>query len=371
MTKGITFISILGIPVLASLLLFACKKNTLEEGVLATYDPSPYQLKFQNNSLPEPILPADNPLTLAKVSLGRRLFYDTKLSLDNSISCGNCHRQEFAFSDNHNFSRGVGTAFGNRHSMTLVNLVYNTNGFFWDGRRQLLRHQSLDPIQNPLEMKEKLENVIHKLNADPIARILFIRSFPNGEINELNISLALEAFMFTLISDDSKFDRYLAGKEQLTESEMRGYNLFTSEYNEFFPEESGGDCFHCHGSSNFQVNIYRNNGLDFDNEFKDFGRENFTKNADNRAQFKTPTLRNIEVSGPYMHDGRFSALEQVIEHYNSGVKLSSTLDGALQASQGTGLFLDEQKKLDLLNFLKSLTDRRFLTNPAFSDPFKK
>jgi cytochrome c peroxidase len=337
---------------------------------LAEYDPTPYNIEFANNSLSEPNLPQDNPLTKAKVEFGRRLFYDKALSFDNSISCANCHHQENAFSDPNPFSRGVGGTLGDRNSMTIVNMAYNTNGFFWDGRKTLLRHQSIDPILNPMEMKETIDRVLNKLSINPVTRIYFIRAFGEGPITEEKIAFALEAFMLTMVSDNSKFDQYLAGKIQLSDSELRGYKLFKQEYNEFFPNESGADCFHCHGSNNFQLNIYRNNGLDFDNEFVDIGREKVTQDANNRAQFKTPTLRNIAVTGPYMHDGRFQTLEQVIDHYNQGIKLSSTLDGALQASQGTGLQLDNQQKTDLINFLHSLTDQQFLTNPKFSDPFK-
>ncbi|MBU2020064.1 MAG: cytochrome-c peroxidase [Bacteroidetes bacterium] len=364
------FIQNLQVVIAVFLLLGACKKSTMSDVRLAEFDPTPYVIDFQNNSLANPNLPLDNPLTIAKVELGRRLFYDRALSLDNSISCATCHRQENAFSDPRPVSRGVGGAMGDRNSMAIVNMAYNTNGFFWDGRQTLLRHQAIDPIMNPVEMKETIDRVINKLNINPINKIFFLRAFGETEITEQQIGFALEAFMLTLVSDDSKFDRYLAGKVQLSDSELRGFNLFKQEYNEFFPDDSGGDCFHCHGSNNFQVNVYRNNGLDFENEFEDLGRENVTKNANNRAQFKAPTLRNIAVSGPYMHDGRFQTLEQVIDHYNNGVKLSSTLDGALQASQGTGLQLNSQEKADIINFLHSLTDHQFLNNPKFSDPFR-
>ena len=171
--------------------------------------------------------------------------------------------------------------------------------------------------------------------------------------------------MFSIVSDNSKYDRYLAGTATLTDSEERGRVLFFAEYNQFFPDISGADCAHCHAGNNFENDLYMNNGLDTDAQFIDFGRENATGNVNDRAKFKIPTLRNIEVTGPYMHDGRFTTLEEVIEHYNNGVQNSSTVDPALLGTTATGLMLDAQDKIDLVNFLKTLTDYTFLNNPEF------
>ncbi len=349
--------------IVLAIALIACKKEVVP--YTAVYDDTPYELQFMNNTLPPVNLPADNPLTVQKVKLGKMLFFENALSLDNSINCGSCHNQSFGFSDPNQFSEGVGGAMGSRQSMAIVNMAWHSNGFFWDGRAELLRHQSLLPIQDPLEMKESLPNVIQKLNGMQIYRDQFIRAFGTSEITSEKISLALESFMLSIVSDNSKYDQYLAETATLTDSEERGRVLFFTEYNQFFPDISGADCVHCHAGNNFENDLYMNNGLDTDAQFVDFGRENATGNVNDRAKFKIPSLRNIEVTGPYMHDGRFTTLEEVVEHYNNGVQNSSTVDPALLGTTATGLMLDAQEKTDLVNFLKTLTDYTFLNNPEY------
>ncbi|MDG1330914.1 MAG: cytochrome c peroxidase [Crocinitomicaceae bacterium] len=336
---------------------------------MVQYNPAPYDLQFVNNTLPTPNLPVDNPLTIEKVKLGRMLFYNKDLSSNGSVSCASCHNQQNAFSDVNKFSVGVNGATGDRQAMAIFNMAWHDNEFFWDGRAHLLRDQSLGPIENPLEMNESLENVILKLSNDPVMRNQFIRAFGSTEITSGKMSLAMENFMMSIISDDSKYDRYLAGLTQLSASEERGRVLFFGEYNEFFPEISGADCAHCHAGNNFENDLYMNNGLDIDAQFIDFGRELVTDLASDRAKFKVTTLRNIAVTPPYMHDGRFQTLEEVVDHYNEGVKNSSTVDPALLGTTSTCLMLDEQEKKDLINFLKTLTDYTMLNNPAYADPF--
>lgn len=347
-------------------LIFSCRKD---DHTISSYDPSPYKINLVNNTLPPPVLPADNPLTIANVELGRMLFYETFLSKDGSISCASCHVQSDGFSDVNQFSSGVDGSLGTRQAMPIFNLAWNKIGFFWDGRADLLRHQSLLPIQDGLEMKETLENVILKLTSDPRYLTQFNRAFGNKEITALKISLALEAFMFSIVSDDSKYDQYKAGKTTLTDSEERGRQLFFTEYNPFFPELSGADCAHCHGGSNFENDQYMNNGLDDQSDILDIGRQKVTGDPLDKGKFKVPSLRNIAVTRPYMHDGRFSTLMEVIDHYNSGVHHSPTTDPALNTTTETGLMLTPEDKLDLVNFLKTLTDQNFLTNPAYSSPF--
>ena len=160
-----------------------------------------------------------------------------------------------------------------------------------------------------------------------------------------------------------------AGEITLNESEERGRQLFFAEYNPFFPDESGADCAHCHGGINFENDQYMNNGLDTDADFTDIGREEVTGLESDRAKFKVPSLRNVAVTPPYMHDGRFSTLEEVVAHYNSGIQSSSTVDPAILNTQSTGLLLTEQDKIDLINFLKTFTDEVFLSNPAYDTPF--
>ena len=175
--------------------------------------------------------------------------------------------------------------------------------------------------------------------------------------------------MNSITSVDSKYDRYLREEDTLSASEERGRVLFFTEYNEFFPAQSGADCAHCHSTRNFGNNRYMNNGLDGTRQITDIGREAVTGLPQDRGKMKVTSLRNIELTPPYMHDGRFNTLEEVIDHYNSGLKSSPTLDPALAMTMGTGLRLDAQDKLDLIAFLKTLTDEVLLTNPDYSDPF--
>lgn len=350
--------------------IVSCREDAKIVEYVATYSTTPYEIVFKNNTLPDLQIPSDNPLTIEKVKLGRMLFYEKRLSRDNTINCASCHIQSDGFSDVNQFSEGVDGAVGGRQAMAIFNMSYHTNQFFWDGRADLLRDQALLPIQDHLEMDETLPNIVSKLMSDTMYLNQFKRAFGTEEINSTRVSLALENFMMSIISEDSKYDRFLAGKATLTPSENRGRILFFGEYNEFFPNVSGADCAHCHAGNNFENDLYMNNGLDTDAEFTDLGREKATNNPNHRAKFKVTSLRNIAVTPPYMHDGRFATLEEVIEHYNSHVENSSTVNPALLGTTSTGLMLDAQEKLDLLNFLKTLTDETFLNNPEYKSPFE-
>ena len=351
--------------ILFSVMLIACTEDV--DPVVIEKDETPFVLDYGN--FPEPVLPADNPLTEQGVELGRMLFYETMLSKDGSQSCASCHNLSDGFSDTLQFSIGVEKMEGKRQAMPIFNMAYHTNDFFWDGRAELLRDQSLKPIEDPLEMNETLENIVAKLSDTPLYKDQFTRVFGSDEITSEKMSLAMEQFMLSVISKDSKYDKFLAGELSLTESEERGRMLFETEYNPFFPEFSGADCLHCHSGFNFENDEYMNNGLDTDADITDTGREKVTMNPMDRAKFKVPSLRNIEVTPPYMHDGRFNTLEEVVDHYNSGIKLSASLDPAIRNTEETGLFLTEQDKADLVNFLKTLTDETFLNNNAYKSPF--
>ena len=348
-------------------LVMACGSEDDTPMEVVEYDDTPYVLSY--GTLPDPQLPADNALTEQKVLLGRMLFYEPNLSKDGSQACASCHLQTDGFSDPNRFSLGVEGLPGNRQAMSVFNMAWHTNAFFWDGRAELLRDQALLPIQDPLEMNETLDNVIAKLSASKQYTDQFIRAFDSPEVTAEKMGLALEQFMLSIISVGSKYDRWLAEEVELTASEERGRQLFITEYNPFFPEFSGADCQHCHSGKNFENDLYMNNGLDTDAEFTDIGREAVTQDPMDRAKFKVPTLRNIELTAPYMHDGRFETLEEVIEHYNSGIKASSTADPTVENTRETGLFLTEQDKQDLLNFLKTLTDEGLSSNPAYQSPF--
>lgn len=354
---------------LAMLFVLACdKENNNQSENPAILDETPYVLEYGN--LSEPALPEDNPLTIEGVKLGQLLFFEKRMSKDGSQACGSCHIQQDGFSDIRKFSVGVEGKEGGRQAMAIFNLAWHSNQFFWDGRANLVRDQALKPIQDPLEMNETLENVVVKLSESTLYKNQFIKAFGTDEITSERIGLALEQFMLSLVSSNSKYDQYKSGNTQLTESEERGRLLFETEYNPFFPDQSGADCAHCHGGENFENDQYMNNGLDIESEITDLGREMVTKDANDRAKFKVTSLRNVAVTPPYMHDGRFTTLEEVVEHYNSDIRESSTTDPALMATKQTGLMLSAQDKVDLVNFLKTLTDDDFLNNPNYLSPFE-
>lgn len=348
-----------------TILIFSCRDVDMK---VVELDETPYELSYGN--LPIPNLPADNPLTMQGVQLGRMLFYEKMLSKDGTQACASCHQQVDGFSDTTRFSIGVEKLPGNRQAMSIFNLAWHSNDFFWDGRSELLRDQSLKPIQDPLEMNETLENVIDKLSASELYQDQFSRTFGTDEITAEKMSLAMEQFMFSIISADSKYDKALIGEASLTESEDRGRVLYEKEFNPFFPELSGADCVHCHGGANFENDQYMNNGLDNDANITDIGREAVTGNVADKAKFKVPSLRNIALTAPYMHDGRFETLEEVVDHYNEHIQLSASIEPALiQVIDNGGLLLTDQDKIDLINFLHTLTDETFVNNQEYTSPF--
>lgn len=350
--------------ILSLVFLSACRK---EEGLEETpASQEPYLI--EHGLLPPPSIPTDNPLTIEGVKLGRMLFYEKKLSRDGTQSCGDCHRQEHAFTDTAKLSIGIAGLPGKRNSMAVFNMLWNFNGFFWDGRAELLRHQALLPIQDPLEMDETLDKVVAKLSAIKLYQDQFQKAFGSTVINEEKIALALEQFMNSLVSSNSKYDQYLAGKTSLSPSEENGRKLYFTEYNAFFPDESGADCAHCHGGLNFSNNQYMNNGLDNGPDILDEGRKVVTGFPGDRGKFKVTSLRNIGLTAPYMHDGRFKTLKEVIDHYDHGLNDSPNLNPALRSTMGTGLRLTEQQKNDLIAFLLTLTDYEFISDPRFSNP---
>lgn len=349
-----------------ALIIVACnKKDPVEEP--ATYDPTPYELEI--GDFPTPDLPLDNPLTIAGVQLGRMLFYEPMLSKDGSQACADCHKQEEVFSDMRQFSIGVEELPGKRQAMVVMNLAWHQNGMFWDGRAPKVRDQSLKPIQDPLEMNETLPNAVAKLSADKKYTDQFTRAFGDATITPERMSLAMEQFMLTMVSNNAKYDRYLRGEVTLTAAEERGRVIFFTEFDPF-GSSKGGECFHCHAGHNFTNDEFMNNGLDTEAEQQDSGRMNVTMDVADKAKFKTPSLRNIELSGPYMHDGRFTSLEQVIDHYDHGVKNSPNVEGLLHYNLDPGgLQMSPQDKADLVAFLKTLTDQEFLNNPDYKTPF--
>lgn len=357
--------SIILIVLLASIFVVSCKDDDNNELQGVVLDSTPYMLSYGN--FPVPNIAVDNPLTKQGVQLGKMLFYEKMLSGDDEIACASCHLQEFAFTDTAKFSLGIRGQRGGRQAMTVFNMAWHENEFFWDGRAHLLRDQALLPIQDELEMDETLENVVAKLSQSQMYKDQFIRVFGTDEVTSVKISLALEQFMNSITSTNSKYDEFLQDSMVFSESEKRGFELFTTDYNPFFPDESGADCQHCHSGLNFENDKYMNNGLDA--TFADNGRAKATEDPSDNGKFKVTSLRNIALTAPYMHDGRFTTLLQVIDHYNEQIKASSTLDPALEQTREKGLFLTAQDKTDLIAFLKTLTDKDMLTNSAYSSPF--
>ena len=319
---------------------------------------TPYQFQM-SATFPIPDLPRDNPLTVERVALGKTLFFDKQLSINNAQSCADCHAPEKAFSDGRRTARGAEGEFGTRNSMPLFNLAWKKE-FFWDGRAKSLREQVLQPIQNPIEMHESITNLCTKLRVtDKIDYAnLFAAAFGSPEITAEKISLALENYLLTLTSFNAKFDRVLRGEEKFTAQEQRGFELFSTEYD---PRRGqfGADCFHCHGGPLFQSQSFANNGSD--GAFTDIGREKVTGKASDRGKFSVPSLRNVELTAPYMHDGRFRTLEDVIRHYSTGIPRSATLDPNLAKHPDGGVPLTESDKRALVAFLKTLTDAQFVS----------
>jgi len=349
---------------LGTLLIFSsCRRDKLSRSV------TPYKLDIPSH-FPDMPIPSDNPMTVEGVELGRKLFYDKQLSRDNSISCGSCHSPESAFSDPNQFSQGVDGKIGKRNSMALINLGWQTS-FFWDGRSETLEEQILFPVTDPHEMDQSWEATISKLSQSTEYNNDFYTVFGVEEFNSSHVVKAIAQFLRTMISGNSKYDVMYKYQNSipLTDAEQEIWDEITVEEwagMDVFFSLSGGDCLHCHDGALAQVNMFSNNGLDF--TFDDPGRMLVTGNPNDEGHFKVPTLRNIELSAPYMHDGRFSSLEEVVNHYSFGVVNSPTIDPMMEfASQG-GVQLDAQERQLLITFLKTFTDEEFINNPDFQDP---
>jgi cytochrome c peroxidase len=334
---------------------------------------TPYHLTISQFA-PQPDLPRDNPLTVEGVELGSKLFFDRRLSADNSESCATCHNPHLAFSQPRRFSRGIDGEIGTRNAMPLENLAWK-NSFFWDGRAATLREQVLQPIQNPIEMHESLSEALAKIKQPnppdgrpappgaPDYPKMFTAAFGSPEITIDKMARALEQFLLVQVSFNSKFDRVMNGQTNFTAEEARGFILFNTEYDPYHGQY-GADCFHCHGGPLFQSQSFANNGLD--SAFSDLGLYKTTHRAGDEGKFAVPSLRNVAVTAPYMHDGRFQTLEEVVEHYCTGMKRSATLDPNLAKHPDGGLPLSADDKRALVAFLKTLTDEKYLRPAATS-----
>jgi len=301
--------------------------------------------------------PENNPLTKEGIALGRELFYEKQLSGDNSMSCASCHFQEFNFSDSARFSVGIMEDIGDRQAMGISNLAWD-DLFFWDGRAVSLEDQAFGPVVNPIELNDTWPNVVSKLQADSKYPTLFDKAFGTRTIDSVLVTNAIAQFERTMVSFNSVYDNYFYGGDAnvLNSSEQNGFNLYFGQ----------AECIHCHSGPLLSDPTFRNNGLD--ETFTDLGLGKVTGLDTDNGKFKVTTLRNIAESGPYMHDGRFATLEEVIEHYNSGVKENSpNLDPEMEHFVG-GLNLTDTEIADLVAFLHTFSDPDYLSNPDFSDP---
>jgi len=292
-----------------------------------------------------------NPLTKDGFELGRKIFYDPRLSRDNSISCGSCHQSFAAFAhQDHNLSHGVEDRLGVRNSPGLTNLAWSTS-FFWDGGVNHIEVQPASPIQNPVEMDLRLDSAVARLNKDADYRERFNKVFGNPEVTSFGMFKALAQFMGMMVSADAKYDHFMRGEiPALSASETAGLKVYED------------NCATCHSTPLFTDFSFRNNGLPV-GPAKDSGRATITRSPADMQKFKVPSLRNLGYSAPYMHDGRFRNLNQVLDHYEKGIVASPTLDPLLQ----NGIKLSAQQRTDLLAFLGTLNDSTFVRDKRFEE----
>lgn len=329
------------------------------------FNPQLYDLQVPENF---PIFeqPDSNLLTVEGIELGRHLFYDPVLSKDSLMSCAGCHFQNNSFTDGRGVSPGVDEIFGTRSSMSLLNVGFFYTGLFWDGNINTLEEQALLPIEDPIELHTSWPEVVDKLQRIPSYQELFRKAFGMSDANEINkfhVAKALAQFERTIISSgESLYDRATTGRAVFSDKELDGHNIFFDE-DEFLPD---GQCFHCHAAPLFTDGTYLNNAITEATDWEDFpdlGRGGFTGIFTENGKFRVPTLRNIAKTAPYMHDGRFETLEEVMEHYNSGghpsIGRSPFMDSISLTTYQTEAVID---------FMHTLTDDVFLNDPRYSDP---
>jgi cytochrome c peroxidase len=317
--------------------------------------------------------PANNPISDWGATLGRVLFYDKIVSINNSVSCASCHKQDFGFSDNTAFSVGFNGGLTGRNSMQLVNARYYPNGrFFWDERSATLEIQALMPIQHPVEMGMNLDTLVNRLKSKPHYPSLFQKAFGNSTITSQGVSNALAQFVRSIVSYQSKFDAGRAAVNPPLDPVLTPYPNFNQQENQgkqlFFSALT--NCGQCHGTETFTAPTPKNNGIE--NPSVDRGIGGVNNVPVQFGNFKVSSLKSIELTAPYMHDGRFTTLEQVIEHYNSGVQPHPNLSVQLRDPTGgpRRLNLNNNQKAALVAFLKTLTDHAISTDIKFSNPFK-
>lgn len=334
-----------------SMLLMSC--NT-DEGTYLDID-HPIQLQVPTNFPPLSYQFMNNPLTEKGFELGRKLFYDGRLSSNGIVSCAFCHEQQHAFTHHgHDLSHGVNDLIGTRNTPALQNLAFQSE-YFFDGASNNLEMVAIVPIHNPVEMNESLPSIIEKIRDDREYQRLFAVAFENKAINSANMLKALAQYMTMLISADSRYDKYVRNENStsFTDKEKQGLKIFREK------------CATCHSTDLFTDHSFRNNGLPVNPRLNDLGREEVTGNPLDRYKFKVPSLRNIALTAPYMHDGRLGSLEAVLAFYEEGVQDSETLDPLMKQNSQLGIPLNATEKEALIAFLKTLTDEQFIQNSKY------
>ena len=342
------------ILLLGFFVFFSCDSGDVEE---SDYVNLPLNLEVPSNFPPSTYNTANNPITEKGFELGKKLFYDGRLASDGLISCGFCHIQQDAFTHHgHSLSHGVNNNVGTRNTPPIQNLAFQTT-FMWDGATSHLDLQPIIPFTSPIEMKGDFSAALAMMKNDPIYVKLYGLAFPDKQINSENMLKALGQFMAMMVSSNSRFDKFRRNESggNLSVEEVEGYAIFNQK------------CATCHATDLFTDNSFRNNGLPVNPVLNDVGRYRVTQLDADLHKFKVPSLRNIELTAPYMHDGRFFTLDAVLNHYSSGMVNSATLDPSLNANGILGIPLSSQEKTKLIAFLKTLTDHEFITNPRFAE----
>lgn len=356
------------VTIISLFLLFSCKPDPADTGDLThiAYSPATFTLDVPSH-FPVMNIPADNPMTKEGINLGRHLFYDPILSGDSTMSCASCHLPELSFTDGNAFSKGIDGINGTRSSMSLINIGFVKSGLFWDGRVKTLEEQALLPVEDPIEMHHKWPELIGQLKDHPEYPVMFRQAFGIKNKNEITKELAAKAlaqFERTIISKDSKFDLVQQGKALFTDLELIGYGMYFDND----PDLPQSECGHCHNIPLATSDAFFNNGLTSAatlDDFPDIGRGKVSGSKADNGKFRAPTLRNIKYTAPYMHDGRFKTLDEVIAHYNSGGKDSPNADPLLHP-----LKLDPFYIKALKAFIDTFTDTLVYKNPDLQNPFK-
>ncbi len=337
--------------ILLSGLLFSCKKDTEIKNNSSSGPVDQYSF-YVPEGWPDPVYKFDgNPVSYDGFMLGRYLFYENMLSLDSTISCGSCHQQNFAFTNgpSHKVSHGVNNLFGKRNAPALFNLNWNVK-LMWDGSVNNLENQPIAVIQNPLEFAININTAVDRLAASPKYKTLFSKVYGDTVINSQRMLKGLAQFLGMLMTYNSKYDKVKRGEEHFTASENSGYAIFKA------------NCAICHTEPLFSDFTFRNKGLPVSFQL-DSGRYAITGNSLDMFRFKVPSLRNLAFTAPYMHDGRYNTLDEVFTFFTSGVANTPNLDPFMAISHN----LSEQERGDLLNFLATLNDYSFVTDPRFKE----